>query len=80
MVQFTPTERQIIDVLKDGLPHRKAELMALMDELAEPTALQNHLSRMRKKLAPRGYDIVLQVTHQRNFCYRLVIRVASFDE
>ena len=56
---FTPTEQRIMDLLDDGLPHRREELhRCLSDELAALSAIQPHLSRLRRRLNPKGIDIL----------------------
>ena len=61
MADFTPTQRRILLVLSDGMPHPFAELLAcLPDELSDISALRMMLSKMRKVLRPRGEDIICQ--------------------
>ena len=61
MNEFTPTQRKILQVLSDGLPHPFSELLAcLPDDLSEISALRMMLSRIRTKLRPRGEDIICQ--------------------
>jgi len=70
--QFTPTQQRIMDVLRDGEPHRREELWAcLEDPLASIQNIRPHLTAMRKVLRPRGED-VLCVWVNRRFCYRWV--------
>jgi len=69
---FTPTEQRILDVVKDGKPHGPVELhKCLDDELSPVIAIRCHLSNMRKKLRPMGYDIV-HVMIGRTHHYRYV--------
>lgn len=69
---FTETQLKILKVLSDGRSHTKAELQACVpDELASISALQVHISRLRKKLQPAGEDI-LCVFVARSFQYRHV--------
>lgn len=57
---FTPTERKILEVLSDGMPHTRDELnQCLSDDLAASTALKNHMCQLRKKL-PAGQDVICQ--------------------
>lgn len=74
--RFTPTETRILDVLADGGLHTFKELFACLDdELSQRGTVAFHLSRMRKKLNPLGYDIV---SMQRvGAYYRLVRLLAS---
>lgn len=71
---FTPTEQRFIDLLSDGLSHTKSEMMqCLWDEHNERplVAMQMHVSRIRKKLRPKGEDLVCEVSGYRIF-YRHV--------
>ncbi len=59
--EFTPTQQKILQVLSDGLPHPFSELLdCLPDDLSGITALRMMLSRIRRKLRPRGEDIICQ--------------------
>jgi hypothetical protein len=67
----TPTQRRMLAVLADGLPHRREEQAAcLHDDLAPTGAIRFHLANLRKSLQPQGLDI-LCVFHRRTLCYRL---------
>ncbi len=56
---FTPTQRRMLEVLADGLPHRREELRAcLEDELASIETMRKHIGAMRKLLRTDGHDIV----------------------
>lgn len=68
---FTPTQSRIMAVLADGKAHRRAELRACIDPLAENGNVRTHLSRIRKVLRPRGQD-VLCVLDGGRLCYRHV--------
>ena len=72
---FTPTQRRIVDLLKDGQPHRRDDVRRCVDDLASFDTLQVHLTHLREKVRPHGYDIICQVLN-RQFQYRL-IRVAT---
>jgi len=69
---YTPTQRKLLIVLSDGLPHTREELhKSLPDDLAIPATLRMHLSNIRKKLHPLGQDILVEhIKGQIN--YRLV--------
>lgn len=74
---FTPTQRRILDVLADGLPHTREELHGcLNDDLGTLSNLWAHVSNIRKVLRPRGEDIVC-VYHLRRLCYRHVRLLAN---
>lgn len=67
---FTPTESRIMGVLADGRPHTKHELLAVIDEQAEDSALKMHLSNIRKKLEPSNKGIMY--TGREGVRYQLV--------
>lgn len=59
--KFRPTELRIVDLLKDGMPHSKAELIAcLWDEMGTIETVQVHLTKIRKVLRPIGQDILVE--------------------
>lgn len=69
---LTPTQQRFLDVLGDGLPHSRDQLRnCLPDPLGDYSNVQLHISYLRKKLRPRGQDI-LCVFHQKSFYYRWV--------
>lgn len=80
MPRFTETQRKILDVLSDGMPHTKDELHAcLSDELAALSAVDFHLTGIRKVIRPVGQDIICQFI-DKQFKYRLIIVYAPADE
>lgn len=79
MDNMTPTQQRIMDVLSDGYAHKRADLLACIDELAEPSALRQHIRRMRKVLRPRGEDIVCVLTGTIGLGYRW-IRIVGYEE
>jgi len=63
---YTPTQRAILAVLADGMAHTRAELVAaLPDELAEPSAVHDHLYHLRRRLWPRGETILCEWVNHR---------------
>ena len=55
---YTPTERRILRMLHSGQPVPVWQLReCLGDELAQPSALRMHISRLRKKLQHKGLAI-----------------------
>ena len=69
---FTETQRKMLAVLSDGMPHRPRELHAcLWDEMGHTNNIQNHLSNIRKILRPKGQDIVCEIGRGVTW-YRLV--------
>lgn len=72
MPPFTPTERRMLAMLADGLPHRKKELhLCLGDELSDFSTVRVHIHNIRKKLRRYGQDIVCELSSRRIF-YRHV--------
>lgn len=77
---FTPTEQRIIDVLSDGMRHKQDELLkCIEDELATPSNLYSHISRIRKKIHPIGRDVVCRVTGWRRQ-YQLMSMIKTDDD
>ena len=75
--QFTPTQQRIVDLLSDGLPHTKRELFeCLVDELGSINNIWPHLTAIRKKLRPRGHDILCEI-YNRKCHYRHVVLLRS---
>jgi hypothetical protein len=69
---LTTTQKRMMAVLSDGLPHDRHELHACLDdELSALTAIQPHLTYIRKAIRGRGED-VLCVYHGRTVKYQHV--------
>lgn len=59
--KLSPTQKAILDILSDGMPHTKPELRkCLPDELAGHGALNTAITRLRAILRPIGHDIVFE--------------------
>ena len=60
---FTVTQQRVLDVLADGLPHPLEQLKAAMwnDELDHIRNVHAMMCHIRKKLRPRGEDIICQL-------------------
>ena len=74
---MTPTQRCMAEILADGLPHPRRELLdcisdaiGLSEEMKRLVNLRKHISDIRKKL-PVGEEIVC-VLYKRSICYRHV--------
>lgn len=77
--KLTPTQARIVQCLSDGRPHKKEELLALLDDpLSDITVLRVHISEIRK-LLPRSQDIVC-VARQNTTMYRHMKVLISMDE
>lgn len=78
-VRWTPIQQRMLEVLADGMPHRAEELhLCLNDTDGEIDNVRAHLTHMRKKLRPRGQDIICE-WYNRGFYYRHV-RLISKSE
>lgn len=55
---FTKTQQVLVDQLSDGRPHSITDLVRVCHGQAKLTAVQMHISNIRKKLRPKGVDIV----------------------
>lgn len=59
---FTPTQRRLLEALQDGLGHSSKDLLgALNDTQADLNLLRVHLTLLRKRLRPRGQDVVCEL-------------------
>ena len=71
-MEFTKTQKRILEVLADGGRHLKAELKnSLPDKEASPKTVAVHICYLRKKLRPIGQDIVCEY-YRRRIHYRQV--------
>lgn len=79
MFEFTPTQRRILTILADGLPHKFEELQrSLPDDLGDRNALNRHLCAIRLKIRARGEDIICQfLNRQRQYRH---VRLLRSDE
>jgi hypothetical protein len=69
---YTPTQKRMLRLLADGLPHPRTELFqCLVDDLGPLSNIQPHLSHLRKRLRPKGQDIICEIDRRR-ICYRQV--------
>ena len=68
MLGYTPTEHRIIRLLADGLPHRREEVHACLDdELSQIESIYPHISKLRRKIQPSGQDILAVTTGRITF-------------
>jgi len=73
MPLYTRTEKRLMDVLSDGMPHHKEELWACIDdELSGENTLRVHMTNLRNKLRPAGMDVLLDRCGNCAYRYRLV--------
>lgn len=69
---FTDTQQRLFDVVSDGLPHPRDELLkAMNDSEATYRNVSWHLVDLRKYLRPKGLDIICELRN-RGIYYRYV--------
>lgn len=59
--KFTKTEQLILEVLSDGKPHHRSEIMEKAD-LMSMSSVSEHICRIRKKLVRVGQTIPCVLT------------------
>ena len=80
---FTPTQQRMLKVLMDGLPHKRCELEACLDDdlhltaSGEPNskAVTRRLSELRKMLRVQGLDVVCRALGGRGYCRFQLVRL-----
>jgi DNA-binding response OmpR family regulator len=73
---YTQSEQIILQILSDGYPHKRQELLSqMLDDNASMKIIREHVCRLRKKL-PKGEDIVCRYVY-RGLCYQHVRLMAS---
>lgn len=78
MSHYTPTQRRILALLSDGMPHSKDELRkCLDDDLSDNHNIAMHICFLRRKLNPIGEDIVAQHVGPGGIKYRHMRMLAS---
>jgi hypothetical protein len=76
---FTPTETILMNILADGMPHSRKDLIAaLPNDQSDFTNLSTHLSNIRKKLAPYGRLVICEI-YNRTVHYRQVRHINCGD-
>lgn len=71
--QLTPTQERLMAILLDGNAHSAEELWrAVDDELSNRNNLNVHISLLRKRLEPRGLNVVC---YERTGKYQLMRRI-----
>jgi len=78
-MDFTDTQEALLAVLSDGKPHDRSELLSAMDKLTDFKTVRVHISNIRKKLRPRGEEIVCEYANRRTF-YRHVRLLPSAND
>lgn len=60
-MRLTPTQKKMLQLLSDGMPHSRAEVHAcLPDELGARTNIYPHLSGIRRQLKEIGEAILVE--------------------
>lgn len=80
MIEYlTPTQKKLLAVLADGMPHPISELCAAIDSQCVPGNVVSQFTLMRKVLRPAGHDIICQLLHRKTY-YRHVRLLKSSSE
>lgn len=75
VVRLTPTERRMLTMLSDGMPHDREELQkCLWDDRGDKVNIKPHLSRIRRVLRLDGEDVICEF-FGRTLNYRHIILV-----
>lgn len=65
-ITMTPTQQRMNQVLDDYKSHLREDLVAcLWDEQSAPSAIQAHISGLRKVLAYIGEEIICEISGRR---------------
>lgn len=59
---FTPTQKLMLAILSDGKMHTLMELKSCCGPCS-PNTVNSHLKELRKKLLPKGEDVVCVFRH-----------------
>lgn len=65
-------KERILDLLSDGLPHSKSELLSCFNEGAKQSAIYVQINQLRRILRPLGQDIVCVVLNGTKRHYRQI--------
>lgn len=77
-IDWTPIQRAIYDILKDGRCHPRDQIMRTMGPVFDKNNLKFHLSNMRRRLEEAGNtETIICELYQNQIHYRLVIFVNS---
>jgi hypothetical protein len=76
-MHYTPSEQRIIDLLADGMPHERREVLAcLKDEMATLNSLSVMIHRLRPKVRELGQEIVTEY-RRGGYWYRHIILLSG---
>ena len=75
-VKLPPIQQRLMDILGDGLVHKKKQLLACIDEQADINSLKQHIHKLRTILRRES---ALDIMAYNGEGYRLV-RVISSEE
>jgi hypothetical protein len=78
--KLTPVGELLLDVLRDGRKHSREELkLVIGDELTSHQSVNNQITKLRKFLIPKGYELICELHRGRLIHYR-IIRPITYDE
>lgn len=73
-LKYTPTQKRILSVLSDGMPHLHEELRGcLNDELSCDVNLRMHLCLLRKKVRTLGQDIICELKGGKSYWRHIIV-------
>ena len=77
-IRLPPTQRRMMDVLQDGLPHPAKELHAcLYDDQGPMKNISAHLAWLRSAIRPLGNGIIALRNGEQGTYYQLVRLIAN---
>lgn len=82
-IHFTATQQRILDTLSDGYGHLATDLEGLLynpEQGQERDALHSHIVLLRKKLRPKGEDIILQRRDGRSYYIHVRLTASPYLE
>lgn len=69
---LTPTQKRILELLSDGMPHKRCELRTcLPDDMGSNKNLGPHIKAVRRYVESQGEEIICEI-YNRWHCYRHV--------
>jgi len=78
-MHYTPIEQRIIDLLSDGLPHDRYDLLeCLRDKQASLNSLAAAIMRLRPKVRELGQEIVTEL-FRGSIAYRHVLLLSGIN-
>ena len=76
---YTPTQARMMQVLADGLPHKRSELIGcLYDTMGDAANVGVHITYLRRKLKAQGLNVICERTDK--VYYRLVRHIENHSD